>query len=165
MNDTILAALISAFAAIVVCVINGFIQNRKIISELDKHNDLQAYKIDELTKHVEKHNKVIERVYILEKEDEVEKGLTSLGIKKLWKGNSFKNISETLALDEFGIIQKNKISIDENGIEAASATLSYGIAGVTELEEIDVVLDKPFMYIVMCDGIPLFIGTVYNPTE
>lgn len=40
---------------------------------MDKHNDLQAYQIQELTKQVEKHNKVIERVYALEQEDAVEK--------------------------------------------------------------------------------------------
>lgn len=71
--ETILAAIISAIAAIVVCVINSNSQNKKIIAEMDKHNELQAYKIDELDKKVDKHNKVIERVFNLEKNDEVER--------------------------------------------------------------------------------------------
>ena len=70
---TIIAAVISAVAAIVVCLISGSIQNKKIIIEMDKHNELQGYKIEQLTAQVEKHNKVIERVYKLEKSDEVEK--------------------------------------------------------------------------------------------
>lgn len=73
MTETILAALISAAAAITVSVINSNSNNKKIILELDKHNELQAYQIKELTDKVEKHNKVIERVYNLETRDEVER--------------------------------------------------------------------------------------------
>jgi len=71
--ETIIAAVISACAAIVVCLISSNAQNKKILTEMDKHNELQAYKLEELTKTVDKHNKVIERVYKLEKSDEVEK--------------------------------------------------------------------------------------------
>lgn len=71
--ETIMAAVISACAAIIVGVINSNANNKKIIAEMDKHNELQAYQIKELTNQVEKHNKVIERVYNLEKQDEVEK--------------------------------------------------------------------------------------------
>lgn len=70
--STIIAAIISAAAAIFVCIINTNNQNKKMIAEMDKHNDLQAYQIKELTKQVEKHNKVIERVYLLEQRDAVE---------------------------------------------------------------------------------------------
>ena len=70
---TIIAAVISACAAIVVCIISSSTQNKKIISEMDKHNELQSYKIEQLTVQVEKYNKVIERVYKLEQSDEVEK--------------------------------------------------------------------------------------------
>lgn len=69
--ETVIAAVVSAVAAIVVCVINSNSNNRKMIAEMDKHNDLQAYQIKELTKQVEKHNKVIERVYLLEKNEAV----------------------------------------------------------------------------------------------
>lgn len=55
----ILSALISAAGAVIVCIINSHYQanaTRKLIE----------YKIEELTKRVEKHNQVVERVYILE---------------------------------------------------------------------------------------------------
>ena len=71
--ETVIAAFISAGAAILVCVLNGNSQNKKIIAEMEKHNAIQSCQIQELTKTVDKHNKVIERVYKLEKEDEVEK--------------------------------------------------------------------------------------------
>jgi hypothetical protein len=69
--ETVIAAVVSAVAAIVVGVINSNSNNKKMIAEMDKHNDLQAYQIQELTKQVEKHNKVIERVYLLEKHEAV----------------------------------------------------------------------------------------------
>ena len=71
--ETIIGAVISAVAAIVVCVINSNSQNRKILTKMDKHNEIQSLQISELTKQVEKHNRVIERVYKLETADEVEK--------------------------------------------------------------------------------------------
>lgn len=71
--STIIASVISACAAILVCVISSSAQNKKIINEIDKHNELQSYKIEQLTLKVEKHNKVIDRVYRLERFDEVEK--------------------------------------------------------------------------------------------
>ena len=71
--ETIIAAVISAGAAIVVCVINNKAQFNKMLAEMDKHNAVQTTEIKQLTKTVEKHNHVIERVYKLEQHDEVEK--------------------------------------------------------------------------------------------
>ena len=64
---TIIAAFISAAAAIIVCIINSNTQHKKIVAELDKHNALQIYRIEQLEKKVDKHNNVIERTYDLEK--------------------------------------------------------------------------------------------------
>lgn len=69
--ETIIGALISAGAAIAVCVITSYSQNKKVISEMEKHNEVQNCKIDELTRTVDKHNKVIERVYKLEQHEAV----------------------------------------------------------------------------------------------
>ncbi len=57
--ETIISGVISAIAAIVVCVINQITQARKTEA-------LISYKLDELTKRVDKHNNVIERTYKLE---------------------------------------------------------------------------------------------------
>lgn len=57
--ETIISGVISAVAAIVVCVINQTTQARRTEA-------LLTYKLDELTKRVDKHNNVIERTYKLE---------------------------------------------------------------------------------------------------
>ncbi len=63
------------------------------------------------------------------------------------------------------ILQKNKINVDENGVnedEGETVHLSYTS---NEVEALKVEINRPFLYILMKDGVPLFIGTVYNPAE
>ena len=66
MSEVIIAALISAAAAIVVGLINSRAQHNKLIAELDKRDELQAYRIEQLERKVDKHNQVIARTYKLE---------------------------------------------------------------------------------------------------
>jgi len=66
--QTIIGAIISAVAAIAVCIINTNSQNKKILSELDKHNAVQTEQITQLKEQVHKHNNIIERTYKLEKD-------------------------------------------------------------------------------------------------
>lgn len=61
MSETIIAALISAAFALVVCLVNNHYQQNKTTAIIQ-------YKLDELTKQVEKHNKVIDRTYHLEEQ-------------------------------------------------------------------------------------------------
>ena len=68
---TIIAALISAAAAIAVCVINTNGQNKQILVELDKRDSIQAYRLEQLEKKVDRHNSVIERTFNLEKRSEI----------------------------------------------------------------------------------------------
>ena len=68
---TIIAALISAGAAIAVCIINNTQQNKKILMELEKRDSIQAYRLEQLEKKVDRHNSVIERTYNLEKRSEL----------------------------------------------------------------------------------------------
>ncbi len=62
--ETVLAAVISAVSAIVVCIISNGIQQNKTRA-------LVEYRLNELTKRVEKHNHVVERVYQLEQDNAV----------------------------------------------------------------------------------------------
>lgn len=66
--ETILGAIISAVAAIFVCVLNSNLQNKKIIAEMEKHNAVQSEQIKNLDKKVNKHNQLIERTYRLEQD-------------------------------------------------------------------------------------------------
>lgn len=63
---TIIAALVSAAAAIIVGLITSNAQHKKVLEELDKHSALQLYRIEQLEKKQDKHNEVIERTYELE---------------------------------------------------------------------------------------------------
>ena len=59
--ETIIAALVSAGAAIVVCIIN---HNRTV--------SLMEYKIDQLTEQVRKHNNLVERMYKVEEQTAIQ---------------------------------------------------------------------------------------------
>lgn len=65
--ETVIAALISALAAIVVCVINSNSNHKKIVAELDKHDGMHDYRLSQLETKVDKHNHLIERQYDIEK--------------------------------------------------------------------------------------------------
>lgn len=64
--ETIIAALISAAGAVVVCLISQSASHKKFISELEKRDELQAYRIEQLEAKVDKHNNLVERMYRLE---------------------------------------------------------------------------------------------------
>lgn len=57
--ETVISGVISAAAAIIVCVITQITQARKTEAII-------TFRLDELTKQVEKHNLVVERTYKLE---------------------------------------------------------------------------------------------------
>ena len=75
--ETVISALIGGAVTLTVCLINNHFTHKKIskqqmeqAAEMDAKQQqtiaLIEYKLDELTKHVEKHNQVIERTYKLE---------------------------------------------------------------------------------------------------
>ena len=66
MTETILSAIISAAAAIAVCLLNSRFQNKRTQAKQAETVELIEYKIDELRHQVEKHNDVIGRTYKLE---------------------------------------------------------------------------------------------------
>lgn len=64
--ETIISACISAAVTLVVCMINNHGQQ-------EKTRALMEYKLDELTKRVDKHNNLVERTYHLEEDMSVAK--------------------------------------------------------------------------------------------
>lgn len=65
MTETVVAALIGGGISLLVCVITNIAQSSKTRALLE-------YKLDELTKRVDKHNNVIERTFQLEKTTDVQ---------------------------------------------------------------------------------------------
>ena len=94
MSDAIIAAIVSAGLALVGTIITvvktnqttlaaldkkSALSDAKLESELQKHTAVTDTKIDELTKKVEKHNNMIERVFKLEgRMDEAEHNIDEL---------------------------------------------------------------------------------------
>lgn len=60
-------AIITGAVGIVVCMINNVFQQKKADQQHSITIELIEYKIDQLTKKVEKHNGVVERLYEVER--------------------------------------------------------------------------------------------------
>ena len=65
---TIVAAALSAGAAILVSVINGNNQHKRFLSELDKQNALVIYRLEQLEAKVNAHNHFDSRLVALEEQ-------------------------------------------------------------------------------------------------
>ena len=65
-RETIISAIISAAAAIVVCLIPQTRQAIKLEAKLEKQTALLDQRLQTLSERVEKHNNVIDRTYKLE---------------------------------------------------------------------------------------------------
>ena len=65
-----------------------------------------------------------------------------------------------------GANQSVRIQIDEKGVKAATYIEIPGATDAAppeEIEIIDFVLDRPFLFVVTNDNLPLFAGCVNNP--
>jgi hypothetical protein len=60
--------IITGIVAILVCIINNWVQYNKTRQETDKTVALIKVKLDELSDRVDKHNQLVERTYHLESE-------------------------------------------------------------------------------------------------
>lgn len=66
--ETIISACISAGAAIIVCLLNNISQQKKADEQQKETRTLIEYKLEELTKRVDRHNNVVERTFKLEQD-------------------------------------------------------------------------------------------------
>lgn len=71
MTEGIIIAIITGLFSVLAVAFTNHHQNSKITTQLDKHQAVTDEKISELRRETEKHNKVIERTYKLEKDVEV----------------------------------------------------------------------------------------------
>lgn len=66
MTETVIAALIAGAVTLIVCVINNLFQQRKAEERQQQTISMLEYKLDNLTRQVEKHNNLVERMYSIE---------------------------------------------------------------------------------------------------
>lgn len=70
MSETVIAALIAGGVTLVVCLINNLFQQKRVTQTFAEQQrqtaSLLEYKLDNLTRQVEKHNNLVERMYHIE---------------------------------------------------------------------------------------------------
>ena len=68
----IISSVITGGVSLAVCIINNNSQSKRTLAEFKAHSEktdaMIEYRLDELTKRVDKHNNVIERTYKLEQD-------------------------------------------------------------------------------------------------
>ncbi len=88
--------------------------------------------------------------------------LKRMGITDAFSPDSadFSGFTKSAQLFLGAVKQGSKIAIDENGIEAASYTeLAFCGTGMP-LDHAEMILDRPFLYIVFVGSVPVFVGVV-----
>ena len=64
--ETIISSCITAAITLIICLINNHGQQKGTEQQQSETRALMEYKLDELTKRVDKHNHLVERTYHLE---------------------------------------------------------------------------------------------------
>lgn len=99
---------------------------------------------------------------------DLKEGLRNMGLTSIFEplGNDFSpSINSEIPVYLQSINQDTRVAIDEEGVTAASyILLDFGAgAGMPPDEIIDFVLDRPFIFAICSNSLPLFIGTVNMP--
>lgn len=94
--------------------------------------------------------------------------LKALGMKTAFSSSAdFSGISKTSASIS-SVIQQTRVAVDEKGVEAAAYTEVMMEMSMpppkAPLPVIEFKLDRPFIYAIVREDLPLFIGVVQNPT-
>lgn len=88
----------------------------------------------------------------------------AMGIKKIFdkESKAFSVFSdESLYISD--IKQASKISIDEKGCSASSYTEIIAMGSGVSKDEIEINLNRPFIYVLYKDKVPFLVGLVQNP--
>ncbi len=100
-------------------------------------------------------------------ETDLRDGLQNMGITKAFSPTEadFSGITdEALYLSKAD--HAARVKIDEEGIEAAAYTImvTFGTGAPIEREEVDFIVDRPFLFVIEGrNNVPLFIGVVNDP--
>lgn len=102
------------------------------------------------------------------KQDMIE-GLQELGVEQVFQMGqadftpAFPDMANEIAVNK--VEQATRVSVDEEGVTAASYVVSGECgSGMPPTEEVDFVLDRPFLFVITNNAnMPLFAGIVNNP--
>ena len=95
-------------------------------------------------------------------------GLQALGITEVFDPQVSDFTPMTKEVEGIYVSQAEhaaRVAVDEEGVTAAAYTvMSMCGAGAPPEEEVDFVLDRPFLFVITgVDGLPLFVGVVNRP--
>ena len=93
-------------------------------------------------------------------------GLKDMGIINLFDKNAaeFTNLTSDVPIYLTGANQSVRVEIDEKGVKAAAYIELPGAGSAAPPAEIiDFVVDRPFLFAITKDNVPLFMGCVNNP--
>ena len=99
---------------------------------------------------------------------DLSQGLQNLGVTDVFDSHASDFTPTTTQTEGLYVSTANhaaRVMVDEEGCTAASYTvLAVEGAGILPEEEVDFTLDRPFLFAITSeDGLPLFVGTVYEP--
>ena len=95
-------------------------------------------------------------------------GLKNMGAVDVFTENvaEFTNLTADMPIYLTAANQSVRVQIDEEGVKAAVYIEIPGSGSAAPPEEIiDFVLDRPFLFVITSDNIPLFAGCVNNPAN
>lgn len=98
----------------------------------------------------------------------LKEGLENLGVIECFtSAGDFSVLSDSAENTELyysDISHSARVKIDEEGVEAAAVVCATLAGSAMPEDEVDFVLDKPFIFVIANDaGLPLFVGIVNNP--
>ena len=95
--------------------------------------------------------------------EEMLPALEQLGITDLLSPET-ADLSALTSLDAYlsGARQLARVTADEEGVEAAAVTIltMEATSAMPDPEPMVMDLDRPFLFVIRCGGVPLFVGTV-----
>ena len=92
--------------------------------------------------------------------------LKELGMQAAFEENAdFSGISDSRPIWLSSVSQEAHIGIDENGVEAAAYTELSWAGAALPTERADMILDRPFLYVIKNRGMVIFVGICENPAE
>ena len=98
----------------------------------------------------------------------LKEGLENLGVTECFTpAGDFSVLSSTETNSDVyisGVEHSARVKIDEYGAEAAGVVIGTYAGAAEPKDEVDFVLDKPFIFVITNhEGLPLFVGVVNNP--
>ena len=115
-----------------------------------------------MTNHTRKHARFETRVTV-----GLNEALQAIGVTAPFERGNLLGIADDPRLVIKKVLHQTWLSIDEQGIEAAAATIVLVYATSAPVDEpVSVIIDRPFLFRIVDDttGAPLFVGRIMDPT-